>query len=142
MEFTNPDSTEIKLFLQSIKTIAVLGLSPKENRPSFRVAQSLQDFSYKIIPVRPAIAEVLGEKAYPDLESLMANSDIKIDLLDVFRASQYVADIVDLSIQLKIPAIWLQDGVIDHQAAVRAENAGIFTVMDRCIYRDYANLLK
>lgn len=142
MTFINPDSSEIKLFLQKIKTIAVLGLSPRENRPSYQVAQSLQNFSYTIIPVRPAVDKVLGQKAYPDLESLIRTATIEIDLVDVFRASQYVENIVEQCIDLKIPAIWLQDGVINHQAALRAKNAGIFTVMDRCIYRDYINLLK
>ncbi|MFV1984089.1 MAG: CoA-binding protein [Thiohalomonadales bacterium] len=141
MVFINPDGSEIKSFLQNIKTIAVLGLSPKENRPSFQVAQSLQNFSYTIIPVRKAVDEVLGEKAYPDLESLFQTANIKIDLLNVFKASKYVDDIVDQCITFKIPGIWLQDGIINHDAAVRAKNAGIFTVMDRCIYRDYVNLL-
>ena len=142
MNFTNPNSSQIKSFLQQIKTVAVLGLSPKENRPSFQVAQSLQGFGYQIIPVRPAVNEVLGEKAYSNLESLIQTAGIKIDLLNVFRASHYVDDIVNHCIDLEIPALWLQDGVINHEAAVRARDAGIFTVMDRCIYRDYINLLE
>jgi predicted CoA-binding protein len=141
MNFTNPDTNQIKLLLENIKTIAVLGLSPKQNRPSYQVAESLQEFGYRIIPVRPAISDVLGEKAYPDLDTLIRVSEIKIDLLDVFRASQYVDEIVDKCIELRIPAIWLQDGVINHQAALRARQAGIVTVMDRCIYRDYLDLI-
>ncbi len=140
MTFINPDTAQIKSLLKNINTIAVLGLSPKENRPSFQVAQSLQEFGYRIIPVRPAVDEVLGEKAYGDLDSLIRGTDIKIDLLDVFRASQYVNEIVELCIDLQIPAVWFQDGVINHEAAIRAKQAGIFTVMDRCIYRDYVNL--
>jgi len=118
----------------------VLGLSPKENRPSFQVAQSLQNFSYTIIPVRQAVDEVLGEKAYPNLKSLICNANIKIDLLNVFRASQYVDKVIDQCIELEVPAIWLQDGIINHKAAIRAKSAGIFTVMNRCIYRDYVSL--
>ncbi len=142
MLFINPDSSEIRSLLQKIETIAVLGLSPKTSRPSYQVAKALQEFNYKIVPVRPAVEQVLGEPAYPDLESLMKSSTIKIDLLDVFRASKYVDEIVTQSIALKIPAIWLQDGVINHDAAQRAQDAGIFTIMDRCIYRDYIQLLK
>ncbi len=141
MIYTNPDSTSIKQLLQKIKIIGVLGVSPKENRPSYQVAKSLQDFSYTIIPIRPAISEVLGETAYPDLESLINTAGVKIDLLDVFRASQYVDEIVDQCIELKISALWLQDGVINHAAAQRAAAAGIFTVMNRCIYRDYVKLI-
>jgi len=142
MNYRNPGIAEIKDFLQVITTIAVLGLSPKENRPSFQVSRSMQQFGYRIIPVRPAIGEVLGEQAYPDLESLIKTASINIDLLDVFRASQYVDEIVDQCIDLAIPAIWLQDGVINHEAALRATAAGIFVVMDRCIYRDYLNLIQ
>ncbi|MFV2059900.1 MAG: CoA-binding protein [Gammaproteobacteria bacterium] len=142
MTFINPDRVQIKSLLNNIKIIAVLGLSPKNNRPSFQVAKSLQGFGYRIIPVRPAVTEVLGEKAYPDLDSLKRTTDIKIDLLDVFRAPQYVDDIVDQCIELEIPAIWLQDGVINHSAALRAQQAGIFTIMDRCIYRDYITFIK
>ncbi|VAW94809.1 hypothetical protein MNBD_GAMMA22-1647 [hydrothermal vent metagenome] len=141
MIYTNPDTASIKQFLQKIKIIGVLGLSPKENRPSYQVAKSLQDFSYTIIPIRPAVSEILGEAAYPDLGSLIKTANIKIDLLDVFRASQYVDDIVDQCIDLKVPALWLQDGVINHVAAQRATEAGIFTVMNRCIYRDYKSLM-
>ncbi len=138
----NPNSSEIRSLLQNIETIAIVGLSPKINRPSYQVAKGLQEFNYTIVPIRPAVEQVLGEPAYPDLDSLMASSTVKIDLLDVFRASKFVDDIVTQCIDFKIPAIWLQDGVINHDAAQRAKDAGIFTVMDRCIYRDHINLLK
>jgi len=128
---------EICTLLQKIKTIAVVGLSPKENRPSHRVSKSMQGFGYRIIPVRPAITEALGETAYADL---FAVPD-KIDLVDVFRAPQHVEPIVDACIELKIPALWLQDGVIHEAAALRATAAGITVIMDRCIYRDYLQLM-
>ena len=137
MKFNNPSMKEIGELLQNIKTIAVVGLSPKEDRPSHRVSKSMQGFGYRIIPVRPAIAEALGETAYPDLYAVPD----KIDLVDVFRAPQHVDPIVDACIELNIPAIWLQDGVINESAAQRATAAGITVIMDRCIYRDYLQLM-
>ncbi|MGA1562250.1 MAG: CoA-binding protein [Gammaproteobacteria bacterium] len=133
MAFQNPTPTEIQAFLARIHTIAVLGLSPNPARPSYGVARSLQRFGYQIIPVRPAIQEVLGEPAAASLQEL----NTSVDLVDVFRAPEHVPAIVDTCIDLKIPAIWLQDGVIHNEAAQRAQDAGLFVVMDRCIYRDY-----
>jgi len=133
-----PSEEDIRDLLKTISHIAVIGLSPKTSRPSHKVAAALQRFGYHIIPVRPAVDEVLGEKACAELAAVTG----PIDLVDVFRASEYVSEIVDECIRLKIPAIWLQDGVIDQQAAARAQAAGIFVVMDRCIYRDYSNLMK
>jgi predicted CoA-binding protein len=97
------------------------------------VAQALQHFGYRIVPVRPALEEVLGERAVPDLHALPG----PVDLVDVFRAPEHVDEIVDACIELKIPALWLQDGVVNEAAALRARAAGIWVVMDRCIYRDY-----
>ena len=130
--FVAPSEEAIRKLLDSIHHIAVIGLSPKPKRPSYKVASALQQFGYHIIPVRPAINEVLGETAYASLEEVPG----QIDLVDVFRAAEFVSDIVDECIRLKIPALWLQDGVIDDAAAARAQAAGIFVVMDRCIYRD------
>lgn len=132
MTFPNPSSDEICRLLREVRSIAVLGLSPNPSRPSFRVAQGMQGKGYRIIPVRPMIDEVLGEKAYPDLESLPELPDI----VDVFRASEHVPEIVDSCISLGIKRIWLQDGVIHEEAAQRARDAGIVVVMDRCIWRD------
>jgi len=136
-EFNNPDSSQIKAILQQVKTIAVVGLSPKESRPSFQVAQHLQSYGYQIIPVRPAVDEVLGEKAFADLSDVIA----KIDLVDVFRAPDKISPIIDYCIEHKITYLWLQDGVINHQEALRAQAAGVTVIMDRCIYRDYKELL-
>jgi predicted CoA-binding protein len=135
--FQNPSPEQLKSLLQSIHRIAVVGLSPRTNRPSHGVAAALQQFGYQIVPVRPAVDKVLGEQAYPDLHSVPD----KIDLVNVFRAPQYVDPIVDACIELNIPAIWLQDGVINENAALRAQAAGILVVMDRCIYRDYKMLI-
>jgi hypothetical protein len=137
MSFSNPDAGGIKSLLQSIHTIAVVGLSPKPSRPSYCVAAALQGFGYRIIPVRPAVDELLGEKAYPDLYTLPELPD----LVDVFRASEHVGPIVDACIELGIKAIWLQDGVINEPAAEKAVAAGITVIMDRCIYRDYLQLI-
>lgn len=132
MRFTNPEPDQIDRLLHEIHSIAVLGLSPNPARPSFRVAQGLQEYGYRIIPVRPMIAEVLGEKAYPDLESLPDMPDI----VDVFRAAEHVPAIVESCIKLGIRNLWLQDGVIHEAAAQRAREAGITVVMDRCLWRD------
>jgi len=137
MPFQNPPPQAIRDLLSRIKTIAVLGLSPKPNRPSYFVAKMMQGFGYRIIPVRPATTEVLGEKAYASL------SDIPepVDLVDVFRASEYVDEVVDECIRLKVPAIWIQEGIVNEAAAQRAQQAGMFVVMDRCIYKDYVALM-
>lgn len=131
--FVPPSKQGICALLQKIRHIAVVGLSPRANRPSHQVAAALQRFGYHVIPVRPATSEVLGEKCFPRLEEVPG----PIDLVDVFRAPEHVDEIVDSCIALKVPALWLQDGVINEAAALRAQQAGIFVVMDRCIYRDY-----
>lgn len=133
---TNPEPKEICELLREVKTIAVLGLSPKEDRPSFRVARGMQDHGYRIIPVRPAVKEVLGEKAYPDLAAVPD----AIDLVDVFRAPEFVDAVVHDCIRLGIKRLWLQEGVVNQAAAERAQAAGITVVMDRCVWRDYNSL--
>lgn len=134
--FQNPSEDEIRALLQSVKRIAVVGLSPKADRPSHRVAAALQRFGYDIVPVRPALSEVLGQPAYARLEQVPG----AIDLVDVFRNPDEVDAIVDDCIRLRLPAIWLQDGVINPAAAERARAAGMLVVMDRCTYRDYMAL--
>ncbi len=140
--FTNPPLDEIESILKECKTIAVVGLSPKNKRPSHGVAKAMQGFGYRIIPVRPAVDEVLGEKAYTDLESIPEELFKKIDMVDIFRAPEKISPIIDACIKLKVPLIWLQDGVINEVEAARAQAAGIIVVMDRCVYRDYVQLLK
>jgi len=97
----------------------------------------MQASGYKIIPVNPQIAEALGEKAYPSLLDVPFDVAEKIDLVDVFRRPEYVDEIVEQAIQLKIPAIWLQEDVINERAAEKARKAGIFVVMDRCVLKEY-----
>jgi predicted CoA-binding protein len=132
MQFTNPAPDEIYRLLCEVHSIAVVGLSPNPGRPSFRVAQGLQGFGYRIIPVRPLVNEVLGEKAYPDIESLPELPDI----VDVFRAAEHVPGIVESCIKLGIKNLWLQEGIINEEAALRAQQAGINVVMNRCMWHD------
>jgi predicted CoA-binding protein len=136
--FANPSTGEIRELLERIKTIAVVGLSASPSRPSHGVARALQGFGYRIIPVNPTVSEVLGEKVYPSLRDLPE----PVDLVDVFRESSHVAGIVDDCIALRLPALWLQDGVVDEAAALRAREAGLTVVMDRCIYRDHIQLIR
>jgi predicted CoA-binding protein len=115
--------------LRSAHTIAVVGLSDNPLRPSHGVAAYLQTQGYRIIPVNPQIQTSLGEKAYPSLLDVPE----KIDIVDIFRRPEFVEEVVDQAIQLKVPAVWMQEEVIHEKAAQKARQAGIFVVMDRCI---------
>ena len=123
--------------LSRTKTIAVVGLSPSPMRPSHGVSAYMQAAGYKIIPVNPLIAEALGEKAYPSLLEIPRDLASTIDVVGVFRRPEYVDKIVEQAIQLKIPAIWLQEDVINERAADKARRAGMFVVMDRCILKEH-----
>ena len=136
MTFANPSTEQIRQLLHKVHRVAVLGLSPNPARPSFRVARGLQSRGYQIVPVRPLVAEVLGERAYPDLESLPELPDI----VDVFRAPEHVPAIVESCIKLGIQNLWLQEGVVHEAAALRARQAGMTVVMDRCMWRDCVQL--
>jgi uncharacterized protein len=122
-------SDPIEELLKTAKTIAVVGLSNNPMRPSYGVSAYMQSRGYRIIPVNPEIDSCLGEKAYASL----ADVPEKIDIVDIFRRSEFVEPVVDLAIQLKIPAVWMQEGVIHEKAAEKARAAGAFVVMDRCI---------
>jgi uncharacterized protein len=132
--FENPGTPEIESFLRRIRVIAVLGLSDAPAKPSHHVAAGLQKFGYRIVPVNPTASEILGERSWPDLESALRGAG-PVDVVDVFRKPEHVAGIVDDCIRLGVPALWLQEGVVDAEAAQRARDAGIFTVMDRCIFK-------
>ena len=135
--FENPSDDEIRALLARSKTVAVVGLSPNAARPSHRIAKRLQEWGYRVIPVRPAVSEVLGELAYARL------SDIpdRVDLVDVFRATDEIGPIVDECIALGLPAIWIQQGIVNEPAAERARAAGMTVVMDRCIAVDRRRLV-
>lgn len=135
-QYTRPDSEVLCQLLKRVKSIAVVGLSPNPSRPSHHVAAAMQGFGYRIIPVRPAVDQVLGERAYPDLRALPCTPD----LVNVFRAPEHVMPLVEACIELGIKAIWMQDGVINEEAAEKAAAAGMTVIMDRCIYRDYVRL--
>jgi uncharacterized protein len=128
---TQPDP--IAEVLQRAKTIAVVGLSSNPLRPSHGVTAYMQSHGYRIIPVNPNIEECLGEKAYPSLRDVPE----KIDIVNIFRRPEFVPEIVDEAIRLKVPAIWMQEDVIHEKAAAKARQAGIFVVMDRCILKEH-----
>jgi predicted CoA-binding protein len=131
--FENPGQAERCALLKGAKNIAVVGLSPNPARPSHAIAAGMQKFGFNIIPVRPALKEVLGQKAYARLSDV----DVTIDLVNVFRAAEFIDDVVDECIALKVPALWIQEGIVNEPAALRARAAGMMVIMDRCIYRDY-----
>jgi predicted CoA-binding protein len=119
--------------LDNMKVIAVVGLSSRHSRPSYGVARYLQSAGYRIIPVNPNETEVLGERAYTRLEDLAE----KIDIVDIFRRSEFVPQIVESAIRVGARAVWMQEGVIHDDAAERARQAGLIVVMDRCIMKDH-----
>jgi predicted CoA-binding protein len=131
-------SDPIAELLQRAKTIAVVGLSCNPLRPSHGVTAYMQSHGYRIIPVNPQIEECLGEKAYASLLDI-PEKDVpeKIDIVNIFRRPEFVEEIVDQAIQLKVPAIWMQEDVIHEKAAEKARQAGIFVVMDRCILKEH-----
>lgn len=124
---------EIGELLKRSKTIAVVGLSNNPLRPSHGVSAYMQSHGYRIIPVNPEIKGALGEKAVPTLSQVGE----KIDIVDVFRRSEFVPEVVDEAIRLKVHAIWMQEGVIHKEAAEKARKAGILVVMDRCILKEH-----
>ncbi len=134
MEVNGEDT--IKRILDECRTVAVVGLSSNPMRPSHGVASYIKRQGYRIIPVNPNEAEVLGEKAYATL----AEVPEKIDLVDIFRRSEEAGAVVDEAIKIGAKAVWLQEGVIDRAAAKRAEDAGLLVVMDRCWLKEHARM--
>lgn len=133
-----PQTDAITDLLKRSKTIAVVGLSDNPLRPSHGVSAYMQSHGYRIIPVNPQIEECLGEKAYASLLDI-PEKDVpeKIDIVNIFRRPEFVQAVVDQAIQLKVPAIWMQEEVIHEKAAEKARKAGIFVVMDRCILKEH-----
>ena len=127
------EADEIAELLKRARNIAVVGLSSSPLRPSHGVSAYMQTHGYHIIPVNPEISEALGEKAYASLADVPA----KIDIVNIFRRPEYVDEIVDAAIALKVPAIWMQEDVVNQRAAEKARAAGIFVVMDRCILKEH-----
>ena len=124
---------QIGELLKRARTIAVVGLSDSPLRPSHGVAAYLQSQGYRIVPVNPTITDALGEPSYGSLLEVKET----IDVVDIFRRPEFVPEVVDQAIRLKVPAIWMQEGVIHGPAAEKARHAGIFVVMDRCILKEH-----
>jgi predicted CoA-binding protein len=122
--------------LRSARTIAVVGVSSKRYRPSYGVTEYMQRAGYRIIPVNPQETEVLGEKSYPDLDSVPE----PVDIVDIFRRSEFVPEIVDAAIRKGAKMVWMQEGVTHEEAARRAEAAGLTVVMDHCILKEHRRL--
>ena len=138
----NNDPILIDEMLGKVRTIAVVGMSDKPWRASHNIGRYLAANGYRVVPVNPALKEVPGLKCYPDLEAAQAaardEACARIDLVDVFRASEHVPAIVDDVIRLGIPYLWLQDDVIHEEAVARARDAGVKCVQNDCIYREHA----
>ncbi len=132
----NADALKIAGLLRQSKTIAVVGLSPKPERPSHGVSLYMQAQGYKIIPVNPGQSEILGEKAYKELRDVPGT----IDIVNIFRESSAVPEIVDQAIEKKAKAVWMQEGIVHNTAAAKARAAGLIVVMDKCIYKEHIRL--
>src|SRR5271156_622071 len=126
-----PQADPVTELLRNAKIIAVVGLSDNPMRPSYGVSAYMQSQGYRIIPVNPRLDSCLGEKAYASLLDVPE----KIDIVNIFRRPEFVGEIVDQSIRLKVPAIWMQEDVVDENAAGKARRAGVLVVMDRCILK-------
>jgi hypothetical protein len=122
--------------LKTYHTIAVVGLSPKSDRPSFKVASYLKEQGYRVIPVNPQAKEILGEMCYPDLASIPQ----PVEVVDIFRSSEQVPAIVEEAIKVGAKAVWMQEGVINEEAAARAKEAGLLVVMDKCMRKKHLKL--
>jgi predicted CoA-binding protein len=130
------DIAGLRRVLQGNRVIAVVGLSPNWNRPSYFAAKYMQEHGYTIIPVNPAATEILGQKCYPDLAAI----PVKVDMVDVFRKPEDVKPIADEAIHIGAKCLWLQLGVINREVADKASAAGLDVVMDRCVKIEYARL--
>ena len=133
MPSAHTQTDQIGDILKTAKTIAVVGLSSSPLRPSYGVAAYLQQHGYRIVPVNPNIRGALGEKAWPSLRE----APEKVDIVDIFRRPEFVPEVVEAAIQLKVPCIWMQEDVVHEEAAEKARRAGIFVVMDRCILKEH-----
>lgn len=129
---------DLKEILTRYRTIAVVGLSPDSGKPSHEVALYLKRAGYRIIPVNPAVDEVFGEKSYPTL----ADVPEEVEIVDVFRRSEFVPEIVEQAIAKGAKVVWMQEGVVHEQAARRAREAGLEVVMDRCMLKEHVKAVK
>jgi uncharacterized protein len=133
-----PSDQAIADLLRTARTIAVVGLSPKPYRASYGVSEFLQSVGYRVVPVNPNVREVLGEKAYTQLEDIPE----KVDIVDVFRRSEATPEIVESAIRIGARAVGMQEGVMNEEAAARARTAGLLVVMDSCILKEHHRLVR
>ena len=136
MPESNPPETKIKEILENSRTIAVVGLSDKPDRDSYRVAQYLKDHGYTIIPVNPAKTEILGEKSYPDLSSIPSG----VDIVDIFRNIEAIPGIVEEAIQIKAKVVWMQLGLAHNESARKAREAGLIVVQSKCLKIEHSRM--
>ncbi|NVM23818.1 MAG: CoA-binding protein [Desulfobacterales bacterium] len=133
----NPPSEEIKTILESCKIVAVVGISPKPERDSHKVAKYLKDNAYRIVPVNPGQKEILGEKCCPNLKAI----PFPVDIVDIFRKPEAIPPIVDDAIEIGAKVVWMQLGIAHNRAADKAREAGLAVVMNRCIKIEHMNML-
>ena len=127
---------DIKEIVTKYHTIAVVGLSPDQGKPSFEVAAYLQRAGYRIIPVNPACQEILGERCYPTLADIPG----EVEIVDVFRRAEFLPEVVEQAIAKGAKVVWMQEGIVNQPAADRAEEAGLAVVMDRCLLKEHHKL--
>lgn len=132
---SEPRKGVVNMDFDNVKTIAVVGLSDKPDKPSFRVAKYLQDCGYRIVPVNPTVESVLGEKSYPDISSIPP--EIEVDVVDIFRKPEAVTPYVQQAVAKGAGVIWMQEGIINEEAAQLARRAGLEVVMDQCILKEH-----
>lgn len=137
MAFQNPDDEAIRRLLEKVRRIAVVGLSPKPHRDSHRVARYLLESGYEIVPVYPREEQILGQKVHRRVQDVAG----AVDLVDVFRRSEELPEVIDDAITARAGALWLQLGCIDEDGARRARDAGLTVVMDRCLMVEHARLI-
>ncbi len=134
--YENPPDDRIREILRTYKNVAVVGLSADESRPSYGVSRYMQKRGYKIIPVNPKESVILGEKVYPSLGDVPN----RVEIVDVFRRPEFVSSIVDEAVEIGAKVIWLQEGVINHPAAIKASEQGVQVVMDKCMLKEHRKL--
>ena len=134
----NPPSDEIRAILENYKTVAVVGLSPKPERDSHRVARYLKEKGYRIVPVNPGQKEILGEKCYPSLKAI----PFPVEVVDIFRRPDAMPSIVDDAIEIGAKVVWMQLGLAHNESAEKARRAGLKVVMSKCIKIEHMNLLR
>ena len=140
MPYQHPGDEAIRNILRTTRNIAVVGLSPNPERPSHEVASYLKSKGYRIIPVNPTVTEVMGEKSYPSVDEIPG--DIQVDVVDVFRRPEDVVPVAEAAVRRGAKVLWLQEGVVNEQAADIAQNAGLQVVMDRCMLKEHRRLMR